>query len=79
MSANYQILDDKKQFEILKDKSDIIDEEMYINIFKELTEIKTKRNEKAYIYDKKFIYLKERQQKDSSILYRCKKYRLAKL
>ena len=78
MSANYQILDDKKQTEILEDKSDIIDEEMLINIFKELTEIKTKRNEKAYIHDKKFIYLKERQQKDSSILYRCKEYRRAK-
>ena len=51
---------------------------MLINIFKELTEIKTKRNEKAYIHDKKFIYLKERQQKDSSILYRCKEYRRAK-
>ena len=70
MSANHQIIDDKKQTEILEDKSDIIDEEMLINIFKELTEIKTQRNEKAYIHDKKFIYLKERQQKDSSILYR---------
>ena len=26
---------------------------MLINIFKELTEIKTQRNEKAYIHDKK--------------------------
>jgi len=78
MSANHQILDDKKQTEILEDKSDIIDEEMLINRFKELTEIKTKRNEKAYIHDKKFIYLKERKQKDSSILYRCKEYRRAK-
>ena len=49
MSANHQILDDKKLTEILEDKSDIIDEEMLINIFKELSEIKTKRNEKAYI------------------------------
>ena len=57
MSANHQILDDKKQTEILEDKLNIIDEEMLINIFKELTEIKTKRNEKAYIHDKKFIYL----------------------
>ena len=42
---------------------------------KKLIEIKTGRNQIAYILDKKFIFIKERLQKDNSILFRCKQYR----
>ena len=44
-------------------------------LYKKLMEIKTGRNQIAYILDKKFIFIKERLQKDNSILFRCKQYR----
>lgn len=44
-------------------------------LYKNLIQIKTERDQIAYILEKKFIFIKERLQKDNSILFRCKQYR----
>ena len=38
-------------------------------------EIKTRKNQITFMFDKIFVFIKECLQKDNSNLFRCKKYR----
>ena len=72
MSDNNNISSKDKDENLIYDiKNGVESEEELNKIFKDLIEIKTERNEIVYI-DKKNIFRKERAQKDSSLLYRCK-------